>query len=460
MIPSVLENNQHSPNTLNQSIINTNEVNSSQQSEEKQTPTQQPHCLHETKSTDTDNQDNDTDSEAAPLLIPSRISYLKKLSHTPPKYQQSTQLMHDTEPAKKRQYAPPHNHKTQTNNEVQSCTQCNVQHQFNDLWKCKNKFQCHKVLCLNCLIQNGYNKYYMMNCHQHWYCNECLEENMQKRHEYEQKHRHQHQHNHKKKGYNIVKFQNKLSCRLGNKCYASSSTYVTQRNFQKHCIENGWYHHQHLLIWQYWKIRPCLYCLNKYSAFQDSSKYKKCATNTFTASDVAWIPMNHNQNLCQRCIAETQNDPNKSFEKLEKENRWNDSLINLTTMDKISQEEETYNHISDLLNKDTLRQTQGIQDELLPTLLEVESITIQQVEKIPIAMLGRSKFIMNQILYNINNAVHSDITMQHKYVLQLKMVWKIITQERVRSYSTYDGYLERSDMDYKLKLLAGKWRSM
>ena len=55
----------------------------------------------------------------------------------------------------------------------------------------------------------------MKNCRRQWYCNECLDENMRSRHEFEQKRRQKQQHQHKKKkGYTIMKFQNEIECNL------------------------------------------------------------------------------------------------------------------------------------------------------------------------------------------------------------------------------------------------------
>ena len=178
--------------TLNQPTLMTSQANTDQTKNERQRPEQQNTLVN-------NSDDNDTDSEAPPLMISSRISYLQKLSHTPPKNQQQTTIAYNPEPPHKRRCVP-HNHNTQTNQEKPKCTQCNTEYTMQELWKCNNKFQCNKLLCLNCLIKNGYNKYYMLNCQQHWYCNECLDENIKKRQEYEHRHRHQHQsHHHKKK---------------------------------------------------------------------------------------------------------------------------------------------------------------------------------------------------------------------------------------------------------------------
>ena len=434
--------------------------------EQKETEKEQTHKQQQVSSqtniepnnTTVSQDDRDTDSEAAPLMIPTRASYLHTLSHTPPAQQQPANPLDMTEPPFKRRRAP-QTTKPQTNNGVQDCTQCHTQYNKSDLWRCKNKFKCNKCLCLNCLVQNGYNKYYMMNCKQIWYCNQCLDENTQVRYEHEQRRRKQHQHLHKKKKYGIPKFQNAIECNLGVKCSKPLATYVTQRNFQKHCLENGWYYHKNLQIWKYWKVKPCLYCLNKFTTHQNSKQYRQRSTNTFTSADVAWIPLNQNNNLCQRCDAEIKNDPSKTIETLETENQWSTPIIDVTTISNLSDGDTGINYVSQILQKDSIRQVDGVQDVMLPSILEVDSISVQQVEKIPVAMIGRTKIIINKILYNINNVSYLNIDEQELLIKQLIMVWKIITQERVRSYSTYKGYIARSDMEYKLQLLeAGKWR--
>ena len=79
----------------------------------------------------------------------------------------------------------------------------------------------------------------MMNCTKHWYCNECLEEDMKLIQEQKRKQAQQHQHQHKsKKKYQKVPFQNKLNCNL-HTCFHATSLYATQRRLQLHSLKNG-----------------------------------------------------------------------------------------------------------------------------------------------------------------------------------------------------------------------------
>ena len=50
---------------------------------------------------------------------------------------------------------------------------------------------------------------------------------------------------------------------------------------------------------------------------------------TYTSSDVQWIPMNQENNLCDRCHAETNNDHTKTIEKLEQDNQWSNKIHNI-----------------------------------------------------------------------------------------------------------------------------------
>ena len=94
----------------------------------------------------------------------------------------------------------------------------------------------------------------------------------------------------------------------------------------------------------------------------------------------------------------------------------------------------------------------------LPSLLEIKSILINQVDNLPVGMIGRIKIILNKVLYNINHVDENNLEEQLLYLKQLMMMWKIITQKRVRSNSTYSGYTKRSDMDYTLNLIErGEW---
>ena len=192
-------------------------------------------------------------------------------------------------------------------------------------------------------------------------------------------------------------------------------------------MENGWPYHKHLQIWQHWQIKPCLHCLNKFTIHQQASKYQKYSTNKFTSSDVTWIPLNQISNLCQRCTAETQNDPDQRLNQLEAENQWRETIIDIEDIKTLPENDNNINFISQILTKDTARQKYGTQDDVWPSLLEVESILVQQVEKIPVDMIGRIKIILNQVLYNINHVAHMDIDAQRVYLTQLKMIWKIIT---------------------------------
>ena len=155
----------------------------------------------------------------------------------------------------------------------------------------QNKFKCKKLLCLQCLINKGYNKYYMLNCTRHWYCNECLHNNFKERQENEKQQLQQHQHTKHKKKYGIAKHQNKLNCNLS--CYKRDAVYSTQRGLQIHSIQYGWQTHQH------------------------NKQHHSHSTSSYTAADVQWISSNNSSNLCSICLAETNNDPNKSIEKLE-----------------------------------------------------------------------------------------------------------------------------------------------
>lgn len=86
------------------------------------------HTAASAKPVATNEEDNkDTDSEAAPLMLPHRQSYLKILRHTPPREQPTSQLDDYSEPPHKRTYASKQQHK-QSNNEFKECTQCHTQH--------------------------------------------------------------------------------------------------------------------------------------------------------------------------------------------------------------------------------------------------------------------------------------------------------------------------------------------
>ena len=206
-------------------------------------------------------------------------------------------------------------------------------------------------------------------------------------------------------------------------------------------------------IWQYWQIKPCLYCLNKYTIHQQHMHQRQQTLSTYTASDVNWIHINQDNNLCDRCLAETENDPQKSIDKLEKDNQWSGKIhnIDITQLDKL--EYGSKNYVAELLRRDSLRQLYGKEDnDELPSLLEIKSILVDQVDGLPADMIGRIKiiFIFNKVLFNINNVDKNNTDEQLRYLKHFMMIWKIISQKRVRSHSTYSGYTLRSDVDYTI----------
>ena len=120
---------------------------------------------------------------------------------------------------------------------------------------------------------------------------------------------------------------------------------------------------------------------------------------------------------------------------------------------------EKKNYVAELLQQDTIRQIYDDNEtQEFPTLLEIKGIMIEQVEKLPANMIGRIKIVLNKVLWNINNVDHNKLDEQLMYLKQLMMIWKIISQKRVRSNSTYTGFTPRSDMDYTLRLIENeKW---
>lgn len=239
---------------------------------------------------------------------------------------------------------------------------------------------------------------------------------------------------------------------LSTGCHKPDALYATQRRFQIHCIEQGWESHHNLQIWNFWKVKPCLCCLNKYSKYLEHTRHRQQSTSNFTASDVQWIDSNNFSNLCERCTAETNNDPNKSIEQLEKNNRWaRTNALDINDINKLIDGKRNY--IAALLQTDTARQIYGQYNSELPSILEIINIRVEQVEKIPGPMLGRIKILLNKILYNINQLTSEQIEKQVMYLKQLEMLWKIISQKRVKSNDTYNGYTTRSNMDFTLKLL-------
>ena len=413
--------------------------------------------------------ESDDESEAPPLMInpqppkQAKITSPRAPEHaiTPSAHSPLPKQDHPDEPPGKRQRRPKAT-TIHTNQQMQDCTNCHTSYNTKDLWRCKNKFKCNKLLCLQCLIKKGYNKYYMLNCNRHWYCNECLEKDFQERQEKEKQRLQQQQHATHKKKYGPVKYQNKLHCNVS--CYKKDGLYATQRGLQIHSIQYGWATHQHMPVWNFWKVKPCLYCLNKFTTHQHNNQYHSHSISSYTAADVQWINSNNNTNLCNICTAETNNDPNKSIEKLETENQWmNTNFLDTITIDKLIDGKRNY--IAELLRTDTMAEIYNKEIRELPTLLEIDSINIEQVEKIPANMLGRIKIILNKILYNIITVQPDAWDEQMLLLKQLMMIWKIITQKRVRSNSTYSGYTKRSNMDFTIKLIesdqwAHAWNNM
>ena len=117
------------------------------------------------------------------------------------------------------------------------------------------------------------------------------------------------------------------------------------------------------------------------------------------------------------------------------------------------------NYIAALLQEDTGQQLyRNDNTKELPTLLEIKSVCVDQVETLPADMLGRIKIILNKVLFHINNVDKENLDAQLIYLKQLMMMWKIISQKRVRTSATYTGYTKRSDMDHTLRLVEqDKW---
>ena len=74
--------------------------------------------------------------------------------------------------------------------------------------------------------------------------------------------------------------------------------------------------------------------------------------------------------------------------------------------------------MAEFLRQDTSRQLCGKDEQHeLPSLLEIKSMLIDQVDKLPASMMGRIKVILNRILYNINHVDQTNLDEQLDFFL-------------------------------------------